>query len=233
MNRSAPASSAGSGLRGTRARAAGAAGQARAQRGGFVLGLVLGLLLGLALALGVALYITKAPVPFVNKLPLRTAEQDTAEAERNRDWDPNAPLGARSGPRVSSPGLPAASAGGALPPGIAPAQPAQPAVPAAPAGRDPAAILSGAPVPAPAPGADAFDYYVQAGAYTRAEDAEQQRANLALMGLQARVLDREQAGRVVYRVRLGPYAGREQADALQQQLQQAQVEAQIVRVAKP
>jgi hypothetical protein len=43
--------------------------------GGFV-GLVVGLLLGLALALGVALYITKAPVPFVNKVPQRTAEQD-------------------------------------------------------------------------------------------------------------------------------------------------------------
>lgn len=241
MSRAVPPASARSGLHRTGERATGAAGRPRAQRGGFVLGLVLGLLLGLALALGVALYITKAPVPFVNKVPLRTAEQDTAEAERNRDWDPNAPLGARSGPRVSSPGLPAASAGGALPPGIAPAQPAAPPAPTA---RDPAAILSGAPVPAPppsaapaapalAPGADPFDYFVQAGAYTRAEDAEQQRAKLALMGLQARVLDREQAGRVVYRVRLGPYAGREQADALQQQLQQAQIEAQIVRVAKP
>ena len=50
------------------------------------------LLVGLVLALGVALYITKAPVPFVNKVPLRTADQDTAEIERNRNWDPNAPL---------------------------------------------------------------------------------------------------------------------------------------------
>ena len=36
------------------------------QRGGFAMGLVAGLLEGLALALGVALYITKAPLPFVN-----------------------------------------------------------------------------------------------------------------------------------------------------------------------
>ena len=48
------------------------------------MGMVVGLLIGLALALGVALYITKAPIPFVNKVPQRTAEQDTAEAERNR-----------------------------------------------------------------------------------------------------------------------------------------------------
>ena len=58
------------------------------QRGGFLIGLVVGLLIGLALALGVALYVTKAPIPFVNKVPQRTAEQDAAEAERNRNWDP-------------------------------------------------------------------------------------------------------------------------------------------------
>ncbi len=72
------------------------------QRGGFVMGLVVGLLVGLALALGVALYITKAPVPFVNKVPQRTAEQDTAEAERNRNWDPNAPLGGKPAARPAS-----------------------------------------------------------------------------------------------------------------------------------
>ena len=51
------------------------------QRGGFALGLIVGLLLGLALALGVALYVTKVPVPFLNKVPQRTAEQDAAEIE--------------------------------------------------------------------------------------------------------------------------------------------------------
>ena len=53
------------------------------QRGGFLIGLVVGLLVGLALALGVALYVTKVPIPFVNKVPQRTAEQDAAEAERS------------------------------------------------------------------------------------------------------------------------------------------------------
>ena len=42
------------------------------QRGGFAVGLIIGLLIGLALALGVALYVTKVPVPFVNKVPQRT-----------------------------------------------------------------------------------------------------------------------------------------------------------------
>jgi cell division protein FtsN len=197
------------------------------QRGGFVVGLVAGLLLGLALALGVALYVTKAPVPFVNKVPQRTAEQDHAEAERNRNWDPNAPLAGRVRP------APAASApdGAGAPGGAGTA-------------RDPAAILSGAP-PAPGPqaasappapppstarGPEPFVYFVQAGAFSRSEDAEQQRARLAMLGQTARITEREQAGRTVYRVRLGPFPTRDEADALQSSLQDQSIQAQIVRV---
>ena len=45
------------------------------ERGGFVLGLIVGLLIGLTLALGVALYSTKVPIPFINKVPQRSAVQ--------------------------------------------------------------------------------------------------------------------------------------------------------------
>lgn len=201
------------------------------QRGGFVMGLVVGLLVGLAVALAVALYITKAPVPFVDKVPQRTAEQDKAEAERNRTWDPNAPLGGKPAAR------PASAASGAVAAASAPAAPAVPEPARPTSGRDPAAILAGGAVPpasAPArPVAEAFVFFVQAGAFTRPEDAEQQRAKLALMGQQAKVSEREQAGRTVYRVRLGPFPTREEADALQVKLQEQSVEAQIVRVEKP
>jgi len=112
------------------------------QRGGFVMGLIVGLLLGLALALAVALYVTKAPVPFVNKVPQRTPEQDAAEAERNKSWDPNAPLAGKPGARpASAPGVPAA-ASTPPPKASAVAEPAKPA-------RDPAAILSGQEPPRP------------------------------------------------------------------------------------
>ena len=92
------------------------------QRGGFAIGLIVGLLVGLAMALGVALYVTKVPVPFVNKVPQRTAEQDAAEAERNKNWDPNAPLAGRPA-QIKAPAN-ATSAPAGLPPGIAPAPPA-------------------------------------------------------------------------------------------------------------
>jgi cell division protein FtsN len=220
-----------------------------AQRGGFVMGLIVGLLLGLALALAVALYVTKAPVPFVNKVQQRTPEQDAAEVERNKNWDPNAPLASKpAAPR------PAASAPAGIPPGInpvpppgiAPVPPGITPVPPRPASvvpdparaqRDPAAILSGresAPIaiaPQSArPGVDPFVYFVQVGAFSKPEDAEAQRAKLAMLGYAAKVTEREQSGRMMYRVRLGPYPMRDEAEAAQARLQSGGETAALVRV---
>jgi cell division protein FtsN len=200
------------------------------QRGGFVVGLIVGLLVGLAIALGVALYVTKVPVPFVNKVPQRTAEQDAAEAEKNKNWDPNAPLAGKNGARPAS----------GVPTGIVPPAASAPvaAVPA-PSTRDPAAILADrAPVPpavkgAAMPlGADPFLYFVQAGAYARTEDAEQQRAKLAILGFQGKLSEREQSGRTMYRVRVGPFDRKEDADAAKDKLTGAGIEAALVRVQK-
>ena len=192
------------------------------QKGGFVIGLVVGLLIGLALALGVALYVTKAPVPFVNKVPQRTAEQDAAEARKNRDWDPNAPLAGR----------PAQAASGTVTPGSSSA-------------RDPAALLAGgatspatkaSAVPArPAAkaseaGAEPFTYFVQVGAFQKAEDAEAQRAKLGLIGVESRLVEREQSGRTVWRVRVGPYEKQAEADASKEKLAAAGFETVLVRV---
>lgn len=62
------------------------------QRGGTILGVILGLVAGLGAALLVAIYVTKVPVPFVNKGQIRSADQDVQESKKNKDWDPNAPL---------------------------------------------------------------------------------------------------------------------------------------------
>lgn len=200
----------------------------KSQRGGFALGLVVGLLIGLALSLAVALYVTKVPVPFVNKVPQRTAEQDAAEQEKNRNWDPNAGLAHKNGKAA-----PAASA----PVGALPAPPvvsATPAVPASAPARDPAAILAAreASTVKPTPAGDPFNYFVQAGAFARPEDAEQQRARLAMMGYEAKVSEREQSGRTVYRVRIGPFAAKDAADGAKDKLGAAGVESALVRVQK-
>lgn len=195
------------------------------QHGGFALGLVSGLLLGLALALGVALYITKAPVPFINKVPQRTAEQDQAEQQRNRNWDPNAPLAGKP-PRVAQAASAAASAASSAGAALATAAPASAGSGAA--GLDPAAILSGAQTPGPQIPAGIV-FFVQAGAYSRVEEAEQQRARLAMLGHGARISERDQHGRVVYRVRMGPYPTRSEAEGLQSRLLSSSIESQLVR----
>jgi cell division protein FtsN len=202
------------------------------RRGSFVIGLIIGLLVGLALALGVALYIAKVPVPFVNKVPQRTAEQDAAEAEKNKNWDPNSSLYSKV-PVVPKPGATPAPAAS----GPAPAVP--PTLPPPVAGgskTDPAAILSGK---APADttvstkaGGDALSYFVQAGAFGRVEDAEAQRAKLAMSGYQAKVTEREQSGRTVYRVRLGPFDKKEEATQVKDKLDSVGVESALVQVQK-
>src|SRR6185436_164072 len=120
------------------------------QRGGFVMGLIIGLMAGLAIALGVALYVTKVPVPFVNKVPQRTAEQDAAEAEKNRNWDPNSPLYGKNPARPGAMPPPPPAASAVLPPATATAPPPEAVAtapkPAASAPkRDPAEILGDRP----------------------------------------------------------------------------------------
>ena len=216
----------------------------KGQKGGFVLGLIVGLLVGLAVALGVALYITKVPIPFVNKVPQRTAEQDAAETERNRNWDPNAPLagkaarsasGVVNAPVVSTPppatttaSTAAATASAAVAAASAAAATALP--PKAPARVETPAAATPAPAPAATAGADAYVYFVQAGAFTRPEEAESQKAKLAIQGFTAKTMEREQNGRTVYRVRLGPMDTRDAAEDLQRKIEGAGFEANLVRV---
>ena len=216
--------------RGHGARGHGDAGECamKSQYGGFAVGLVVGLLLGLALALGVALYVTKVPLPFINKVPQRTAEQDAAEVERNRNWDPNAPLGGKPAGRAAASGAVSAAP-------AAPAPPARQGVGASRHRRRAGSLRRAARRAAAAskplkPGADPMIYFAQAGAYTRADDAEAQRAKLALLGVDAKVSERDQSGRTIYRVRVGPFDARAQADTMLEKLQAAGVDSSLVRV---
>ena len=195
------------------------------QRGGFILGLIVGLLAGLALALGVALYMTKGSLPFIDKVPQRSAEQDAAQTEKNRNWDPNAAL---AGKDARQPGSAAATASGATPSaGAANPVVTTGATTGTTAGSVGDATAAASAVPATV---QPVNYFVQAGAYARSDDAEQQRANLGLLGMTAKVTEREQAGRTVYRVRVGPFERKEDADAAKERLAGAGVDAAIVRV---
>ena len=214
------------------------------QRGGTLVGFVVGVLVGLGAALAVAVYVTKVPVPFLNKGQSRTNDQDAEEARKNKDWDPNAPLYGKNPAKPAAPTASAASAPASASAQVAPAAlpasaaagPAaraevKPAVSADPLG-DLAKARAAAPATATAPaaGAEPFYYFVQVGAFRTPEDAESQRARLSLSGLEARVSEREQSGRMVYRVRLGPFDKREDADRAKEKLDASGTEAVLVRV---
>jgi cell division protein FtsN len=216
-----------------------------AQRGGFLVGFVVGLLIGLAAALGVALYVTKAPNPFVNKVPARSPTQDAAEAERNRNWDPNSALAGRNpAPGTSASGV----VSGAEPvrPTLVPqvagdtstSGSSEAARTARPAPGAASAAVARAPSPRASQAATStlpsgpFTYFVQAGAYSTSEDAEQQRAKLAMMGIESRLTEREQGGRIVYRVRVGPFERREDAESTKERLGSSGVDSALVAVQK-
>jgi cell division protein FtsN len=174
----------------------------RRQRGGTVIGFLAGLIVGLSIAVIVALFVTRAPVPFVNKghrMGERTAEPRNGAVLP----DPNAPLQAQPGAEAAPPGSPAA----ALP---APAATA----PVAPA-EERAATDSG--------------YMLQAGAFRSSDDADGMRARLALLGFEARVVAAEVGGQPMYRVRIGPFAQQEDANRARARLIDGGIEASVVR----
>ena len=191
------------------------------QRGGTILGFIIGVLVGLGVALAVAVYVTKVPVPFLNKGQSRSVEQDEAEAKKNKGWEPNAPLQGKSQVKAAAPATPAAvQASAPAPSGQSVKGEVKPAVTADPLGDLAKAKAGGEP----------FTYYVQVGAFRTPEDAESQRARLSLGGVEARVLEREQSGRMVYRVRVGPFDKREDAEKVKDKLTGAGHETALVRV---
>lgn len=219
------------------------------QYGGTLAGLIVGLLIGLAVALGVAMYVTKAPVPLMDRGVTRKPDQDAQEQERNKDWNPNAGLGSKSVP-APAPASPETQATPAPEP-VAPA-PSVPATTSKAPSQAPATIPAASSKPADPlgdlmqsrskeasssnkatssdPSVDPFQYYVQAGAFRTTEDAEAQRAKLAMMGLDAKVTEREQAGKPVFRVRMGPFGKKVEADIMQERLKGQGVETALVRV---
>lgn len=207
----------------------------KTQRGGTLLGLVIGALIGLAAALAVAVYITKVPVPFMNKGQSRSPDHDAAEAKKNQNWNPNAPLYGKNPAKPAASGqvtdvTPQPAVAGQKPA----ADPSKPSKPAADPIGDLAKAKMAAPAATPAPaaasGADPFSYFVQVGAFRTPEDAEQQRAKISLMGLEAKVTEREQSGRTVFRVRLGPFDKKEDAEKAKERLDGSGVETALVRV---
>lgn len=194
------------------------------QRGSTFVGFIVGLLVGLGLALAVAVYVTKVPMLFFNKAANSAADRDANELEKNKNWNPNAPLYGKN------PAKPASAPETVITSPASNAPDNKPAVNADPLGDLVKARAKNSASSAAASTPDPFTYFIQVGAFRTLEDAEAQRAKLSLAGIETRVSAREQSGRQVYRVRMGPFEKREEADAAKSRLDNAGIENALVRV---
>lgn len=234
-------------------RAARAVRHRQMQRGGTFLGLVLGLIVGLAIAVVIALYITKSPAPFKgsNNTPApRPTEpgnvasalpSPTQQAQPNAEpTDPNKPLWSKTPAKpVGQPEQPAAP----QQPPVATTRPAEVpngasngAVASKPADK-PAARPAEKPVADPIAeiaqaDANKVGYLLQVGAFRSQDDADRQKANLAMQGFEARVTDRDVNGVKMYRVRLGPFNRIEDMNRARDRLQSAGFDASVIRFTK-
>lgn len=173
--------------------------------GGTLLGIFIGLVLGLAIATAAAIYVTNAPMPFVNK----TQQQRATTPQADQKLADAAKAGAAEKPKFDFYK-------------ILPGQ-EEPVT-----DRD---LKSAVAKQAEKSGAPRDLYFVQAGAFQNPADADNLKARLALMGLQASVEPANLPDRGTwYRVRLGPYTQLDEINRVRQTLAQNSIDASLVKI---
>lgn len=183
--------------------------------GGTLLGVFIGLILGLALAAGIAVYINKTPIPFLNKAkPAEKAAAPKAAAT------PNLADTLKAAPDKQGGDKPRFEFYKILPGQEEPVseqqikQAAKDAAKAAADGREPKDI-----------------YLLQAGAFQNPADADNLKARLALVGVEASVEPTNLAEKGIwYRVRIGPYTRIDDLNRARSTLAQNGIEATLVKV---
>ncbi|MCX5590436.1 SPOR domain-containing protein [Alcaligenes endophyticus] len=196
-------------------------------------GVFIGLILGLAAALLVALFVTKAPLPFVDRFS-REPEKVTLPPAQQAP-DPNQSLYSQTPPAI----VPGTTLPSVTPPTIT--TPVAPPPSGAPSKADtdelnklianlPPPMASPAPPkPAPAAKAPTLTYYLQAGAFSKTQDADAMAARLLMLGLNAHIQKGELNGASIHRVRLGPFQGLDEMNRVRSKLSDEKIDTSVVR----
>jgi cell division protein FtsN len=222
------------------------------QQGGTLLGIIIGLIVGLAVAVVVALAITKTSLPFVNK-PGKA--EKSADASSSQATDPNKPIyGNRESAKEAAREFAKPAEGNTPVVARAAEKPVDEKTEAAGANKlddklvldklkkndkldakvaEPKAaehkeLAKDALAKADNPD-EKWTYYLQAGAFRDAADAENARAKLALLGFEARVAERPSENGALYRVRLGPFSQIETMNRVRAKLSENGVDVAVVR----
>jgi len=172
--------------------------------GSLFIGILIGLVLGLGIAMGVAWYINKMPNPFQQKAPATKPEAAKPGSEPAKGADKNGKA-AETKPRF-----------------------------------DFYKILPGVEEPATdqqlrdaktTPSAAKESFYLQAGAFQNAPDADNLKARLALLGVQASIQTTTLPDRGVWhRVRLGPYGSVEELNRARDTLKNNGIDTTLIKV---
>ena len=181
------------------------AGGAKSGAGSLLLGILIGLLLGLGIALAVAWYVNKMPTPFLNR----------------------AAPPARTEPLKSAGPAPADDKASKLPDG----KPRFDFYKILPGSEEPVTdqqLKEAQRAPA-SPTREAF--FLQAGAFQNAPDADNLKARLALLGIEATIQTTTLPDKGVWhRVRVGPYTAIEELNRARDSLKQNGIETTLIKV---
>ncbi|HQR04118.1 MAG: SPOR domain-containing protein [Proteobacteria bacterium] len=180
--------------------------------GGTLLGVFIGLVIGVVIAFGLVWYLNKAPLPFQDKV----SHNDSALPTEATPGQPPQSLPPKPGDKVQD-------------------KPRFEFYKILPDGQDAA---SASPAPAPgepaktAPPVEAL--YLQVGAFQKSSDADNLKAKLALMGVEANVQEVSNAEKgTLNRVRVGPFKTPEEMNRVRNQLSQNDIPATVSRAAIP
>ena len=190
----------------------------RKSGGGTLIGMFIGLVLGVAVAAGVVWFMNKSPLPFNSKVqpPARQDSAGTAAKPAPQDGQP-----------LALPGKP----GDPIPekrfqfydilPGKADAVPDKAGKPTAAKEEPKKEEKKEEPKESKVP------LFLQAGSFSTPEDADNQKAKLAFMGIEAVIQQVMIQDKTLYRVRVGPYTRIDELNKVRAQLAKSGIDAQL------
>jgi len=198
-------------------------------RGGTLIGMFIGLVLGVAAAAGVVWYMNKSPLPFVDKSPPPRSE--LAAASNGKPAQPLALPGKPGDPVPEKrfqfydilPGKTDAVPDKADKPAVAKEESKKEEPKKEEKKDDKKEEKKEEPKESKQP------LFLQAGAFSTAQDADNQKAKLAFMGVEAVVQQVMVQDKTYYRVRVGPYTRIDELNKVRAELAKSGVEAQLAK----
>ena len=94
---------------------------------------------------------------------------------------------------------------------------------------EPVDVLALGDMPKPEPKADTL-FYVQTGVFNQRTEADAQKANLAMQGIQAQLSESAVDGNSVWRVRIGPFGSIEDTTTVRSKLTILGIKPTVIRV---